>query len=99
MICPQCKNEENCNFCENTGNVSELQFKLYDLGFRIKEDEVDYRLRLNKVYSHLETLSLEVSKKEDILNISKIDYNGPYQLLQTGNLDTIERMIAFLYRT
>lgn len=99
MICPECKNEKDCSFCENTGEVSEILNKLHNLGFRESSDQDGiYRLYLQKALNQIETISVEIVKISNDLVLSKIKSSGSSNLIENNNLDSVERVINYLYR-
>ncbi len=97
MICPQCKNESECAFCENTGEVSEQLNKLYELGFKVDGSyNKEYRIYLQKALNELETISIDIVKNDDKLEITRIESSGPRDIIVYFNLDSVEQVIKFL---
>lgn len=98
MICPECKNEKDCGFCENTGEVSEKLAKLHNLGFRetSNQDGV-YRLFIQKALNQIETISVEIVIINNDLALSKIKSSGSSNLIEHNKLDSVESVINFLY--
>lgn len=97
MICPQCKNKRECDFCESTGEVSEQLEKLYLLGFRFKQKfQNEYRIYLQKALNQYQTISVDIVKENGLLQIASIDSSGPYVIAEYEQLDSIEKIINYL---